>query len=272
MALTERQLQFWRDSETLFRHDLAVTPDNSSARINLGAALETSGRQTEALAEYRAAVRLADDNASAHFDLANLLAKMGRTTEALPEYRRAGVLAPANDGFHIGLGAALADLGKFDEATDEFKLAAQINPENSQPHFETAKVLLKTGRDPEAIDELRAALRLEPDNYQILAFAAHVLAADENAAVRDGSTALTLAIKANLVSGGAQPLVLDALGMACAETGRFDDAREVTQKALDIAIAAQMKKLEPLRQRLELYQNKQPWRESFRATNAPVKN
>jgi hypothetical protein len=28
-----------------------------------------------------------------------------------------------------------------------------------------------------------------------------------------------------------------------------------------------MKKLEPLQQRLELYKNHQPWRESFQATN-----
>jgi hypothetical protein len=33
-----------------------------------------------------------------------------------------------------------------------------------------------------------------------------------------------------------------------------------------------MKNLEPLQQRLELYKNQKPWRESFLATNAPVKN
>jgi tetratricopeptide (TPR) repeat protein len=272
VAVTERQLQFWRDSETLFRRDLAVTGDNASARINLGAALETSGRFAEALAEYRAAVRLADDNADAHFNLANLLSKMDQPSAALPEYRRAIALGPNTANYHNGLGTVLTDLGKFDAATNEFAVAAQLDLENPWPHFETAKVLLKTGRDPEAVDELRAALRIAPDNFQILTFAAHVLAADENAALRDGATALTLAIKANVLTDGSQPLVLDALGMACAETGRFDDACEVTQKALTIATAAQMKKLEPLRQRLELYQNKQPWRESFRATNAPAEH
>jgi len=272
VALTERQLQFWRDSETLFRRDLAVTTDNASAHINLGAALETSGRFADALAEYRAAVRLADDNADAHFNLANLLSKMDQPSAAVPEYHRAIALGPHTANYHNGLGTVLADLGKFDAATNEFFLAAQFDPENPWPHFETAKVLLKTGRDPEAIDELRAALRIAPENFQILTFAAHVLAADQTAAVRDGATALTLAIKANVLTDGSQPLVLDALGMACAEAGRFDDAREVTQKALAIATAAQMKKLEPLRQRLELYQNKQPWRESFRATNAPAEH
>jgi protein O-mannosyl-transferase len=272
VTLTERQLQFWRDSETLFRRALAVTQGNGNAHINLGAALEMSGHQTEALAEYREAVRLADDNINAHFDIANLLAKMNRTTNALPEYRRAIALDPNTANLHNGLGIALADLGKFSEATNEFAVAARLDAEDPWPHFETANVLLKTGRDAEAIEELRAALRIDPDNYQILTFTAHVLAADENSAVRDGTTALALAIKANAHTGGVQPLVLDALGMACAETGDFTNATEVTQRAFDLAAAAKMKKIEPIHQRLELYKKHQPWRESFLATNAPPGN
>jgi hypothetical protein len=30
-----------------------------------------------------------------------------------------------------------------------------------------------------------------------------------------------------------------------------------------------MKKIEPIQQRIQLYKNQQPWRESFLATNAP---
>jgi hypothetical protein len=41
--------------------------------------------------------------------------------------------------------------------------------------------------------------------------------------------------------------------------------------AIDLATAAKMKKLEPLQQRLELYKNHRPWRESFEATNPPTK-
>ncbi len=43
-ALTERQLPFWRDSETLFRRALAVTKNNPTAHLNLGAALESKGK------------------------------------------------------------------------------------------------------------------------------------------------------------------------------------------------------------------------------------
>ncbi len=67
-------------------------------------------------------------------------------------------------------------------------------------------------------------------------------------------------------------MVLDVIGMACAEMGKFDEAQLAAQRALDLAKAAKMKNLEPIEQRLELYQKHRPWRESFRATNAPAKN
>jgi protein O-mannosyl-transferase len=267
VGLTERQLTFWRDSETLFRRDLAVATDNASAHINLGAALEMSGRETEALAEYREAARLADDSVNAHFNLGNLLTKMNQPAEALPEFARAIALAPNMANLRNGQGEALAELGKFNEAESAFAEAARLDPDYAAPHFELGKTLLKQGRDAEAIGEFRAALRLDPDNFKILAYVAHVLAAVENPQIRDGRTALVLAIKANTLTGGVQPLVLDALGMACAETGDFTNAADATQKAFDLANAAKLKKLEPIRQRLELYKNHQPWRESFLATN-----
>jgi len=270
VGLTERQLAFWHDSETLFRRDLAVTADNANAHINLGAALEMSGREPEALAEYREAVRLADDSVNAHFNLANLLTKMNQPAEALPEYDRAIALAPNMANLRNGRGEALAELGKFNEAESTFAEAVRLDPEYAAPHFELGKTLLKQGRDADAIGEFRAALRLDPDNYKILAYVAHVLAAEENPQIRDGRTALVLAIKANTLTGGNQPLVLDALGMACAETGDFTNASEAAQKALDLATAANLKKTEPIQQRLEFYKNHQPWRESFLATNAPA--
>jgi protein O-mannosyl-transferase len=270
VALTERQLQFWRDSETLFRHDLAVTQDSSgNAHINLGAALEVSGRPTEALVEYREAARLGDDNVNAHFNLANLLFKSGRTAEALPEYRRAIALDPAAANVRLGLGGALANLGDFAGATNEFTEAARLDPRAAAPHFELAKTLLQQGRDAAAMGQFRAALRLDPENFQILAYTAHVLAAIETPEIRDGKIALVLAAKANALTGGAQPVVLDALGMACAETGDFTNAQESVQRAIELATFAKLKKLEPLRQRLQLYQNHHPWRESFLATNTP---
>jgi tetratricopeptide (TPR) repeat protein len=273
LILTENQLRCWYDSESLFAHTLAVTgEDNPNAKINYGVALEQKGRMVEALAQYREVTRFSPDNVEARYNAGNLLDNMGKTEEALPELLKAVQLKPELPSLHDALGAVLVELGRFDEAMSQFTEAVRLDPACPAAHFDMGKLLLKQGRDAGAIDEFRAALRLDPDSFQILAYTAHVLAADDNPQIRDGKTALMLAAKANALTGGAQPFVLDALGMACAETGDFTNAQEVTQRAVDLATAAQMKKIEPLQQQLQRYKNHQPWRESFLATNPPVKH
>ena len=100
-----------------------------------------------------------------------------------------------------------------------------------------AKIYLQQNRDTNALAELRAALRIDPNNIEILTFTAQVLAASENPATRDGRIAFTLAAKANLLTSGRRPPVLDVLGMACAELGKFDEAQMSAQSALEVANA-----------------------------------
>lgn len=271
VSLTEKQLQHWRNSETLFRHAVAVTLNNDVAHVDLGAVLIVQGRTDEALVEYRAAVRINPDRSQTHFNLGLIYRGAEKHREALAEFREAIRLDADNATARSAAGGELSALGKYDEALKEFAAAEKLSPRYAMPHLETAKVFFAQGRDTEAVDELRAALRCEPDNLEVLSSTAHHLAANENAATRDGGNALILAIKANELSGHNQPGIFDILGMALAETGDFTNAVVCVQNALTLANAAKMKKLEPLQQRLELYQQNRPWRESFRAPNAPVK-
>jgi tetratricopeptide (TPR) repeat protein len=270
LILTEKQLRYWHDSEALFRHALAVTENNEVAHVDHGVALNLQGQTDEALAEYRAAERLNPDRCQVHVNIGNLLEKLGQPADALAEYREAVRRDPHVPLPHCAAGSELAELGRFDEALKEFSEAERLDPDYAQPHAETAKVFFKQGRDAEAVDELRTAVRCEPENFQILATAAHYLAANKNDAARDGHAALAFALMAGALSGNSQPMVFDALGMAFAENGNFTNAQTCAQNALDLATAAKLKIIEPLRQRLELYKNHQPWRESFLATNNPA--
>ena len=194
--------------------------------------MDQQGRTAEALEEYRAAAKIAPRRYQIHNNIGNLLDKLSRPTEALAEYREAVRLKPDLAFLHNSLGSEFATLGQVDEALREFSKAARLDPKYPWPHIETAKVFFQQGRDTEAVEELRAALRADPDNLQVLATVAHYLAANENAAARDGKAALALTSKANLLTGGSQPFVFDALGMACAETGDFTNAQTCAQDAL----------------------------------------
>jgi tetratricopeptide (TPR) repeat protein len=261
---TERQLGFWQNSETLFTHAIALTKNNAVAHLNLGVALEQDNRQQEALAEYRKAVEIDSHRFQAHNNLANLLATMGSRDEALAEYREALRLDPNVALAHVNLGTLFVDLGRFDDAMREYAEAARLAPEDPRPRYLMGKACLRRGQSAEAVKHFREALRLGPDDFQTLTWLARVLAADENSAVRNGAEAVSLAQRANELTGGEQPFVLDTLAMAYAEAGRFKEAQEAVQKAIETATAAgAQKSLPEMQERLQLYRTGRAWREDF---------
>ncbi len=267
ILVTENQLQFWRDSEALFRRAIAVTTDNAVAYLNLGVALDVQGRFDESLPIYRQAEKLDPNRFQIHNNLGNILHKFGQPAGSLEEYRLAIQLRPNDATLHDSAALELDALAQYDDALKELDTASQLDPQDAWTHIDRAKIFFEQGLDTNALNELSAAVHIAPDNYQILTSAAHYLAANENTAARDGKTALTLATKANDLAGHSQPVVFDVLGMALAETGDYTNAIQCAQNAVALATTAQLPSVTQMQQRLELYQKNQPWRESFRATN-----
>ncbi len=70
LCVTEYQLRFWQNSQTLFAHAIEVTKDNAIAHINLGVALEQEKHPAEALAEYRKSIEIDSNRFQAHNNLA----------------------------------------------------------------------------------------------------------------------------------------------------------------------------------------------------------
>jgi hypothetical protein len=92
---------------------------------------------------------------------------------------------------------------------------------------------------------------------------AWVLATAPQASLRNGNHAIGLAQQANQLAGGQNPAYLRTLAAAFAETGRFADARENAQKAIDLARAAgQTNLVEQITAELKLYTAGLPFHES----------
>ena len=160
LVLTHRQLNFWQDDITLFRHAIAVTKNNDTAHLNLGFALEKAGRKAEAMAEYRTALKLDPDRAETHNNLANLLDDTGHPEEAAAEYQEALRINPNHVASHNNYGTLLVELGRFDEAMKQYAAAARLDPADWHPPYLTGKALLKQGRDPEALPYFQQAVQL----------------------------------------------------------------------------------------------------------------
>jgi len=100
-ALTRGYLVHWKDTTSLYRYMLNLTPDVSVLHYGLGRHLQTKGRVQEALVHYREAVEFMrntryDRNlvSAAHNNIAGLLTQEGRVEEALSHYRQALRLTP----------------------------------------------------------------------------------------------------------------------------------------------------------------------------------
>jgi tetratricopeptide (TPR) repeat protein len=164
---TWRQTIIWRDSDTLWRHAVAVAPDSSIAHYNLGQTLE-AGRDLEgAMAEYREAIARDRASSEARYNLARLLARGGKIDEAISQYTEALRAEPKDPDAHNNLGLLLARRGDIPGALEHFNEAVRIDPGYAKAYYNLGRVMLQQGRAKEAEDYLNQALRLEPGVAEI---------------------------------------------------------------------------------------------------------
>ena len=235
LSATARQLGYWQDSETLFAHAISVTKANAIAHANLGVAYEEQGRVTEAIAECKAALSINPRLPEARNNLGHFLDEAGKPDEALVCYEETLRLKPRSALAHANLATVLMKLGQEPEARQHYEEAARLAPEDPRPHYAFGKVLLSLGRSGEAVPYFRRAIETDPDHVGALTQLARILSSDPRGEVRDGRVALDLAGRANALTGGSHALVLDTLGMAYAEVGRFKDAQDAVRRAIEIA-------------------------------------
>jgi tetratricopeptide (TPR) repeat protein len=249
----------------LFERALTVGPDNPQALVSLGKVLADRGEVDAALARYRRALDVDPRYARGHFNLGLLLADLGQLDEAATHLETALRLDPDYAKAHVRLGLVRATQGDLPAAIAHYEAALRLRPDLAAAHGNLAVALEETGRLDEAIAHHRAALRLEPDNAAGQAALASALAArgDGAGAVaalrsalrsrpewlpaevrlawllatlpdpaeRHGAEAVTLAERANAVTGGRDAMALRALAAAYAEVGRLDEAVAAAERA-----------------------------------------
>ena len=162
-AAAWRQAGYWRNSETLFRHAIAVTDGNYVAWQNLGNALTVPGHMEGTIEAFRMVVRLRPETAVAHSILGGALVDAGRVSEGWPEFEIAEKLNPHYWPVLEKKGLVLAHEAKYEEAMREFRAAIQAKPSVPSPHANLGAALAALGRTQEALAEEEEAVRLDPE-------------------------------------------------------------------------------------------------------------
>jgi Flp pilus assembly protein TadD len=163
MALTWKQLQYWKNSISLLEHTLEVTSNNWLCHNNLGVALDREGRTDEAINHYLDALRIKPEYAKAHNNLGVALDREGRTDEAINHYREAVRIKPEYAEAHYNLGKALAREGRTDEAINHYLDALRIKPEYAEAHNSLGIAFARKGNLDMAVKHFQKALQINPN-------------------------------------------------------------------------------------------------------------
>jgi tetratricopeptide (TPR) repeat protein len=222
------QTSYWSDSETLFRHALAVTAKNDVAENNLGIVFLRQGKVDQAISLLQGAVDLRPDNRFAHENLAKALLQKGQVEDALVHYRK----------------------------------LLELQPDNIEVHNIVGTALIQQGRIREGVEEWQKVLAIQPDNGNAMSNLAWVFATSPEDSLRDGAQAVQLAEQALRISGGRIPVIFRTLAAAYAEKGMFAQAIQTAQRGIELAngqgnsgLAAE------LQTNIGLYQDEKPLRD-----------
>lgn len=144
---------------------MADRPEN---RVALAGFLADTGRAMEAMAEYRAAIRLAPTFAAGYANLAELQRQSGDEAAAEATLREGLAAVPDAAGLHHALGLSLARSRRTDEAVDELRRAADLDPDTARFAYAYAVALHSSGHVDRAIAVVVAARQRHPRDRDLL--------------------------------------------------------------------------------------------------------
>jgi len=238
------QTSYWRNSETLWTHALAVTSNNDVAHNNLGYLCVDRGELDQAISHFEAASSIRSRKQDPHYDvgsafvqmnLADSLARKGLSDEAMVHYEEALRLQPNYADAYYNRGSVLFAEGRIDEAIADWEKALQLQPNDADAHTGLGNAFLRQGLLKEAIAHYERALTLSPQDPHSRNNIAWVLATASDPSIRDGARAVEFAQQAVMLSGGRDPHFIRTLAAAYAESNRFSEAIAAAEQGITIA-------------------------------------
>jgi tetratricopeptide (TPR) repeat protein len=164
-ALGIAQIETGRLSEAVanFNAALAQRPDDADLLYYLGHA---SGLLSKSAIDTLIAAH--PDSARAHQALAENYFVLRQMPQAEREYREALRLRPELPGLHLELGQLYANSAQWPKAEAEFRAETKLRPGNAEAAYRLGAALLQQGKAIEAVEELKRANDRKPDMPETL--------------------------------------------------------------------------------------------------------
>jgi len=185
MAQQAFELGNYEEAIDLWNDVLEMGPVNFpyiyETHIRLGLAYFKSGSTSQAITQFREAVKLDPTKVEGHYDLGNAYLKQGAYESAIIELRKAIAIKPDVDKAYLNLGVAYINQNRYYEAVEALNRGLLMADERLRESFtdnievayrQWGVSLIMLGKEEEALQKIQAAIGLDPKDptaYLLLA-------------------------------------------------------------------------------------------------------
>jgi protein O-mannosyl-transferase len=174
LIATSVQINYWRNTITLFTHAIKVTGDNSVAYCCLGLGYEKAGDKSDAMALYVKSLKIEPNYLPVQYAIGRMLLDNGDYLAAKSHFDYAEEIKPDSAQTHWFLAYTLEKMTNTDGALLEFSNALSLQPDYSDARYGLAVALTTAGRTNDALAQYRAEVKFhsdDPESYYNLGLA-----------------------------------------------------------------------------------------------------
>ncbi len=241
-----------------FTEAIKLQPQMAAAHLGRGQAHLKLGKLEQAVGDFTEATRLTPWDWQPWYRRGLAHAARKQHEQAIADFSEALRVAPEQTQVYLQRALAYTQLGQVDRAINDYTEQIRLTPKSPVAYNFRARLHVRQGNYVAAVADHQQASKLDPGNANTHNDLAWIWATCPDASVRDGGRAVESARKACELTDWKQAHCLDALAAAHAESGRFDEAVQWAERAVELARDGEKP---AYRARLDLYRQGQAWRE-----------
>jgi tetratricopeptide (TPR) repeat protein/transglutaminase-like putative cysteine protease len=143
-------------AEKFFEMVIAREPKYKGAHLNLGVALGSQNKFTEAMTEFSKEEEISPQETRTYIVAASLASMMGRKDQAIEQFHKLLHVDPENHDAALRLSQLLYQETKYSQAADVLEDALKASPGESALQLALGSAYLKMGKSEEAVAHIRA--------------------------------------------------------------------------------------------------------------------
>lgn len=162
-ALTTKQISIWKDSVTLWTHEIKLFPDVAEpAYINRGSAYKEMGDYLSAIKDLTRAIEIDPRCTDAYVSRGSAYNSLGNHQQAIKDYTIGISLNPRYAEAFYGRGNVYYDKGYYQQAIEDYNSTVKLNPRYTLAYYNRGLAYKNSGRYQEAIKDLTIVTELDP--------------------------------------------------------------------------------------------------------------